>query len=183
MTRKLILVALIIACSSSMLFAQEYYEDEIFLEENTYNTFIYRVGRVIETNEVKIGTFKQAKAVVKTLTDLTSSEKLSAVLFSKEAQSEYGYGVQAIPVDAHEFDRFMSSIKLIHNSLNAADARDGLELVYRSREGVSFGGSVVDGKVKQYLQLSQYDESSYIYLDNKDYEDFMQLLRACKEKL
>ncbi len=152
-------------------------------EQSNIEKFSAKSGTLIEKKFSDIGTVKDAKLQVLTLTDLISNAKVSGVRFEKETATRYSTDTKTAFLDQDEIDGLLKSINLIKTKVLPTTPESYTEVVFSSRSGFSAGCYYDKGKWTAFIKLERFDKDSYVYMQAEDFDALANLLQQAKSKM
>lgn len=155
--------------------------------EKTSNaeTFSRRSGTLISIEFTPIGEVKSVRLALVRYKDLMLDQEEKALRFEYDHYNEYAdfpdtkIGV----IDRDELEGLIKSLMIIKNSVYLTSPANYTEVNFTSRSGFKAGCYYDRGDWKFYLQLSEYDSDSSVFMKKEDLSNLLNLLTDTQEKL
>lgn len=168
--------------SSSILYAQTPSPAQLKEkdERSKIEAFSLKTGSLIKKEFRSIGMSKKVEVKALTITDILSNVTINGVKLETEISKSYGSVSKSAFLDADEIDAFIKSSKHLTESIGTPGDYY-TEFQFTSRDGFQAGcySDKKDGW-KYFLKLVKYDNDSYVFLTNEDFQKLIDLVEKCK---
>jgi hypothetical protein len=141
--------------------------------------FSSKEGALLKREIIKVGNLKKAEVQVLHMTDLISSESLSAIRLKYETSGSYSRTKIAV-LDSDEITGLKKSIEIMENQVLTSVPINYTEVTFRSRGGFEAGCVWSRQKWMAYIQLKESDNDSLILLKASDFPLLLSLLDKAK---
>lgn len=147
--------------------------------------FSSQAGTLIERVFIDIGKIKGIDVKVLKYKDLNSGVSKSALRFEYTYKSSYTSTTKVTSLDLDEIDGLIISIKNLQENVFTSSKESYTEVTYRSRTGFETGAYYSPDKKKWtgYIQVSEYDRDSLVFISVEDLTTFLTLLDHAKTKM
>jgi hypothetical protein len=144
-------------------------------EKSKIKSFSLKKGCLIKKDFKTLGYVKKVEVQALKLTDVLTGATVSGIQLKPGGRPE-----KAAFLDADEVDGFLRSGKYLLNSLKPA--KNYVEYEFTSRHGFQAGVHQNKEEFSYFLKLERYDNDSYVFLDQDDFEQLIEMVENAKVK-